>query len=161
MKVNWREMRGLMNSRDGLLESWIVVWLGCAVSAPIIGLATLWIGGAWNVLRARMTSEANADRDYCRRVAILTSLISALPILLIFLGNTVRFRTPNDYFASDAIILTSLIFGMWSSYATHSAMTREYSLRSGAAIFWFLVVPLSAYVILLVRAAVYLGLLLS
>ncbi len=143
------ETRALMGRGSGLASDWFETWATILVVGPITGIIGYYIGGWFNSVRVAFVSDAKTDHSFCRRVAVLTSLFSAVPTIVGWIAATVRFDTPQQYLASDVAFMAPVFFGAWGSFATYTTLREEYGLRGRWTTFWFLALPLSVYAIVM------------
>lgn len=149
-RIDWRmvtsELRGapLPQALDWR-EYWMTVLLGGCLSGPIAWLLFGW----WVRQRARFCGASNPNRDLCRRIAILTSCISALPVIVIALIQTTLTSSPVEW--SEAPDFTVLGIGTlyWSVYASYRAVCTRLDVRVARARFWFLILPGGFYALVL------------
>lgn len=147
------ENRLVLNPGGATVPDWGPLAMGVALAAPFSALATYWIGGLWNVFRLRLVGVTDADARYCRRVALLTSLISAPPMLLPWLAAPLRFATPAQAFEGQPLMLMQIFFGLWATWATYTTMREEYGFEGVLAKFLFLLLPLGLTALALIGIA--------
>jgi hypothetical protein len=130
---------------------WVFVLLAGAVGAGI-----LWqIGGWWYRKRLQWSFAASPDAELARVVYAYTSFIAALPSLAFLVIQTFLFSNYTVALAAATPWMALLlVFPLWSSFASYIAATTAFPVRRASARFWFLILPLTVFVIYLVAMAV-------
>ena len=133
-----------------MTQSWSTYW-GTVVVIGLLGTVLSWyIGGWWYGLRLRWSGASAAPWDVARRVVALQSLVESLPTLLIAISETIRFSDYNAASQDDSLWLNAavpLLFVVWSCWTSYCAATTVFPGARSRGWLWFLVLPLTLYVL--------------
>ena len=145
---------GDFNTRATTLESWVLEWIVWALLGIVFGFVYYKLGGWWYRKRLSWSGATNIDRALAKRVYLSTAQIEVLPSIGWKLARTIIYATPKA--ASEAAAQTTLsntcvflaivvVFPLWSAWASCLGVETAFTVRRGAARFWFFLLPLIVY----------------
>lgn len=131
-----------------LLHSWSTLWVALLVLG-VLNIPLFWyLGGWWYRLRLKWSGATALDRLRPRLLLFYSSLVYALPVVLVMLVETLLF--PNYRLAREAEGSWTLIFvllSFWSVVVSYCGATRTFALMRRKALLWFLLLPWTLYAV--------------
>lgn len=131
-----------------LLHSWSTLWVVLVVLGAINVPLFWYLGGWWYRLRLKWSGATALDSLRPRLLFVYSSLVYALPVVLVMVGETLLF--PNYRLARDAEGSWTLIFvvlSFWSVVVSYWGATRTFTLARRKALIWFLLLPWTLYAV--------------
>lgn len=131
-----------------LLHSWSTLWVVLVVLGAVNVPLFWYLGGWWYRLRLKWSGATALDPLRPRLLFVYSSLVYALPVVLVMLGETLLF--PNYRLARDAEGSWTLIFvvlSFWSVVVSYWGATRTFTLARRKALIWFLLLPWTLYAV--------------
>ncbi len=131
-----------------LLHSWSTLWVVLVVLGAVNVPLFWYLGGWWYRLRLKWAGATSLDSLRPRLLFVYSSLVYALPVVLVMLGETLLF--PNYRLARDAEGNWTLIFvvlSFWSVVVSYCGATRTVTLARRKALIWFLLRPWTLYAV--------------
>lgn len=131
-----------------LLHSWSTLWVVLVVLGAVNVPLFWYLGGWWYRLRLKWAGATSLDSLRPRLLFVYSSLVYALPVVLVMLGETLLF--PNYRLARDAEGNWTLIFvvlSFWSVVVSYCGATRTFTLARRKALIWFLLLPWTLYAV--------------
>ncbi len=130
-----------------ITESWIAFWAFCLLVGIFSGALVYWIGGWWYRMRLYWSgANRDIDKQLPRYVYCWSSLILALPYVLLTIGFTFAFPNYLAAYNSDEMFSLVLIIMMfWSVGVSFVGATENFSLTKWKARLWFLILPTVFY----------------
>lgn len=145
---------GDFGARATTLQSWVLEWVAWALLGMVFGFIYYKLGGWWYRKRLSWSGATNIDRDLAKRVYLSTAQIEALPSIGWKIAQTVLYATPRAAAQPGAdttllnafvLIVLGLVFPLWSCWASCLGVETAFTVRRGAARFWFFLLPLIVY----------------
>lgn len=131
-----------------LLNSWSALW-GVLLVLGAFNIPLFWyLGGWWYRLRLKWSGATALDSLRPRLLFVYSSLVYALPVVLVMLGETLMF--PNYRLARDAEGSWTLIFvllSFWSVVVSYCGATQTFVLARRRAFVWFFLLPWTLYAV--------------
>ena len=125
-----------------LLHSWTTLWIALLLLG-VLNVPLFWyLGGWWYRLRLKWSAATALDSLRPRLLFVYSSLVYALPVVLVMIGETLLF--PNYRLARDAEGSWTLIFvalSFWSVVVSYCGATKTFALARRKALIWFLLLP--------------------
>jgi len=133
-----------------LSESWINYW-GLVLVLGVINGAILWyLGGWWYRRRLVWSNAGNVLPVHARSVYVYQDLVQSAPMLVIALVQTSIFSNYMEAWNSEEYwSLILLLFVFWSCLTSYKAATTCFPVTVWKARVWFLILPISLYVVAL------------
>lgn len=131
-----------------LLHSWSTLWIVLLLLGALNVPLFWYLGGWWYRLRLKWSGATALDPFRPRLLFVYSSLVYALPVVLVMLGETVLF--PNYRLARDAEGSWTLIFvllSFWSVVVSYCGATSTFALARRKALLWFLLLPWTLYAV--------------
>lgn len=131
-----------------LLHSWSRLWIVLLLLGALNVPLFWYLGGWWYRLRLKWSGATALDPLRPRLLFVYSSLVYALPVVLVMLGETVLF--PNYRLARDAEGSWPLIFvllSFWSVVVSYCGATSTFALARRKALLWFLLLPWTLYAV--------------
>ena len=131
-----------------LLHSWSTLWIALLVFGALNVPLFWYLGGWWYRLRLKWSGATALDSLRPRLLFVYSSLVYALPVVLVMVGETLLF--PNYRLARDAEGSWTLIFvvlSFWSVVVSYCGATRTFALTRRKALLWFLLLPWTLYAV--------------
>lgn len=131
-----------------LLHSWGTLWIALLVCGALNVPLFWYLGGWWYRLRLKWSGATALDSLRPRLLFVYSSLVYALPVVLVMIGETLLF--PNYRLARDAEGSWTLIFvllSFWSVVVSYCGATRTFALARRKALLWFLLLPWTLYAV--------------
>jgi hypothetical protein len=135
---------------EPLIEgSWVGYWvwvLGLGVVSAII----IWfLGGWWYWLRLRWSDANSPDGYLARQIYVYSSLIEAAPIVLVTLIYTLVYPDYGTAWNSEPsyVLLLLLLFPFWAVISSYVGVRTGFETTRWKAALWFLVLPISLYLV--------------
>lgn len=131
-----------------LLHSWGTLWVVLLVLGALNVPLFWYLGGWWYRLRLKWSGATALDSLRPRLLFVYSSLVYALPVVLVMLGETLLF--PNYRLARDAEGSWTFIFvvlSFWSVVVSYCGATRTFTLARRKALIWFLLLPWTLYAV--------------
>ena len=131
-----------------LLHSWSTLWIALLVFGALNVPLFWYLGGWWYRLRLKWSGATALDSLRPRLLFVYSSLVYALPVVLVMVGETLLF--PNYRLARAAEGSWTLIFvvlSFWSVVVSYCGATRTFALTRRKALLWFLLLPWTLYAV--------------
>lgn len=133
------------------LESWAHYW-GMLIGFGLLGAFFCWfVGGWWYGKRLQFSGATNVDPMRARKANVYQSLVYDIPALCLAAYYTALFPNylaawQSDELWSLLIIVPAVLLSCWVSFV---AATTSFIVSSWKALLWFLVLPISFYMVAL------------
>jgi len=146
------ESRALWDLLEPLINGpWHWFWLFCLGLGMLSGAIIYWIGGWWYRVRLRFSGAPEETETAApRHVYCWSSLVVALPYVLLVIGYTVAYPSYAAAYHSGELVssvLPLLIF--WSVVVSYVGATTRFSLSGWKPRLWFLILPALFYLVLI------------
>lgn len=129
-----------------LFYSWSNLWV-CLIGFGAVMGPLLWYGGGWWYrLRLKWSGARTPDKLNPRLLYAYSSLVYALPVVTLVIGETLLF--PSYLVARDSEGHWTLIFvvlSFWSVLVSYRGATATFQLARNRALLWFLFLPWATY----------------
>jgi hypothetical protein len=144
-------MRSELTGRSGsslALDSWVSFWPFILIVGAVHGMLVWLIGGWWYRVRLKWSGDPSADPFSARIVFTYTTLITAVPALLVTVIYTFVYESYRAAWNSDeAWSSLLLIFLVWEFVASYKGVRSAFAVSKWKARFWFLIMPLAFFTI--------------
>lgn len=142
--------RGWEEFSPWLLTSWANYWLMVLIAGSVGAVIYWYLGGWWYKKRLNWSGVADASAVKARSVYVTQGLVSAAPVVMLALIQTILFSNYAEVWQSDEIWSSSiLLFVFWSCWVSYCAAITAFPATRLKASIWFLVLPVLLYVITL------------
>jgi hypothetical protein len=140
--------------RRTTFDSWVLEWIATALFGIVLGFVYYKLGGWWYRKRLSWSGATNVDRNLAKRVYLSTAQIEVLPSITWQLAQTIIYATPRAAVEAEeqptlwnaALFLAlAVVFPLWSCWASCLGVETAFTVRRGAARFWFFLLPLIGY----------------
>ena len=133
------------------VHDWSQLWLTLMGSGLFGWMFVWWIGGWWYRIRLGWSGAYQPDPRKARVVFFYVLLVEALPAVMVLLLHTLFY---DSYFeawhAGSFLDIIPLLFLGLSAYVSFNAATSAFAVERTKAVIWFIVVPLTMYLSILV-----------
>lgn len=131
--------------------SWWAFWAWCLGVGLISGGLVYLVGGWWYRMRLYMSGSGRSVDPYeVRQVYIFSSLVVAVPGVLMVLAFTAIYPSYIAAYNADEYVSTFLIlFVFWSVAVSYIGVTTTFEVTKWKARTWFLILPIVFYVLVL------------
>lgn len=133
------------------LDSWPGFWIVVLFLGPIGAIFVWWIAMWWYEVRLRWAGAKEQNIKHVRAVFGYSSLVLALPTILLTLYDTVAFANYRQAYNSDETWwwLFIVIFALWAIVVSYKGVRAVFPVSIGKARFWFLILPGSIFFIVI------------
>ncbi|MCH7308295.1 hypothetical protein MMO38_09105 [Acinetobacter sp. NIPH 1852] len=133
----------MLDITDAWWSYWLLVLGLGTISAVIVWL----IHGWWYKKRLQFSGAKDADPQLARHIWALQSLVTALPVMIVTILQTLMYSSYLDAYQNSSILnLVVIPFIFWSCWVSYRAATSVFN-TNGWAKFWFLAFPITFYVL--------------
>ena len=133
-----------------LLHSWPSYW-GVVLGGGILAAAIAWLIGGWFYgTRVSWSGATDMDPTLARRVWAWQSLVTALPMTLLAVAQTLLYSNYEAAWRADDMVggLLVMVAIVWSCAVSYVGVTTVFTLKRGRAVFWFLIAPITFYLVI-------------
>jgi hypothetical protein len=132
--------------------SWGGFWVW-VLAAGAVGAVFWWLlGGWWFRLRIGWSGAKNPNRRLSRLVYVYSGIVSAAPQILESILDTALYENDAEAFAaegavSDVMTLVGVLLMFWSLATAYVGVRTVFQVSREKALFWFVVLPGSLYLV--------------
>lgn len=158
-KIDSRIMQGELGSSESparahlvewLTSSWIQYWLFALVVGVLNGWIFWYLAGWWYRKRLEWSGAINPDPLQVRALNMYQDLVASGPAILVSVAETISFRNYAEAWEAESWwTLTVIVFVFWSCVTSYKAATSAYALAKWKSRLWFLVLPVTVYLLVL------------
>jgi hypothetical protein len=140
------DLGGRSRLPEDVLGSWVVYWQWCLGVGLLSAVALYLWGGWWYGKRLVACGVTELDKPLARRVYIYSSLVWALPVIVLTIGDSLRYSTPLIAEQNDSWLwLASIGTLCWSVFVSYRGARTLFDVVRWKVRVWFLVLPLMVY----------------
>ena len=125
-------------------QSWGTFFAAAAGMGVITFVLAWFLLGGWYVLRLSAAGAPNVDNDAGRSTYAWVHFVGAFPILLWTAFIALWYHDPISAARADVIAgWTLVVVAIWPIWISYRAATEVFGARRGAALFWFVGLPVA------------------
>ncbi len=143
-RIGLQQFRAELRGEEFFIpNNWAAHW-GMIGLVGAFGSAWIYaIGGWWYRRRIMFCGVADPDPVVARRMYMSASLLYALPLLIVTIGETIAYATPNDAYLYSSAWLAPPIIGciFWSVWSSFIGIRAVFDGVRWMVVLWFGVLP--------------------
>nr|WP_315249158.1 hypothetical protein [uncultured Duganella sp.] len=131
-------------------SSWSNYWMVVLAAGAFSAVINWYLLGWWYRKRLEWSGAGEVARDEARSINVLQNLVYVLPVMAWAVVETSIYTNYAEaWAASDLLGVLLLVFLLWSCWTSYCAATTFFTLNKIKARFWFLILPVTFYLIVL------------